>query len=260
MPADLETWAIALSVVLHAGMAGALALARGCAPESEALFDPNDVMEVSMAVLPKSAGRQADRASRAPRPAEGDARAAAPPEPSTDQMTYQDPTRERTQGEKPKDRSKERDELLRSLQRDQLARSMADAPIGDADRLATDPDSTLSMEEAFGFGGGVGPQDPEAVRYLLELRQLLLPNWNPLPRIVEENPSLFTVVDVWLDGDGRIQETGVAQGSKNDSFDRACTLALAKVARLPLPPERFRYQTRKGIQIRVTFRASDARK
>jgi TonB family protein len=260
MPGDLQAWAVAVSLTLHGAAACSLALVRGCSPDREVLFNPADVMEVSMAVLPKSAGRQADRASRAPRPAEGDVSAAAPPQQPTDQMTFQDPDKERTQGERPKDRTKERDDLLKSLRRDQLARSMADAPLGDADRMATDPDSTLSMEEAFGLGGGIGPQDPEAVRYLLELRQLLLPNWNPLPRVIEENPAAFTVIDVWLEEDGRIADSRIAQGSGNDSFDRACTLALARVSRLPVPPDRFRYETSSGIQIRVTFRASDARK
>ncbi|MFH1463052.1 MAG: cell envelope integrity protein TolA [Pseudomonadota bacterium] len=261
MPADLQSWAIAVSLLLHGCVAGTLAITRGCAPEPSVLFDPSEVMEVTMAALPKSAGRQPDRASRAPSPAEGQQQAAAPPQQPTDQMSFKDPTKEKAKGEeRPKDRSKERDDLLASMRRADLVRQLADAPLGDVDRMATDPDSTLTMEEAFGLGGGVGPVDPEAARYLVQLRQNLLPHWNPLPRIIEEHPSIFTVVDIWLDDDGEIADSGVKAGSGIDAFDSSCLLAIAKAARLPLPPDRFRVETRKGIQIRVTFRASDAQK
>ena len=261
MAGDLQAWTIAVSLLLHGCAAGALAFTRACAPEQKILFDPKDVMEVTMAALPKSAGRQPDRASRAPRPAEGQQQAPAPPQQPTDQMSFKDPTKEKTKGEEPpKDHTDRRDALMDSLRRQQLVQSLAEAPLGDVDRAATDPDSTLSMEEAFGLRGGVGPVDPEAARYLVLLRQNLLPHWNPLPRIIEEHPDSFTVVDIWLDEDGKITDSAVKTGSNIDAFDRSCLLAVAKAAKLPLPPDRFRVETRKGVQIRVTFRASDANK
>jgi TonB family protein len=261
MPADLQAWAIALSLVLHGCVAGTLAVSKGCTPEPRVMFDPKDVMEVTMAALPKSAGRQPDRASRAPRPAEGQPQAPAPPQQPTDQMSFKDPTKEKTRGQdEPKDHTDQRQALMDSLKRQQLVQSMSDAPPGEIDRMATDPDSTLTMEEAFGLGGGAGPVDPEAARYLIQLRQNLLPYWNPMPRIIEEHPGAATVVDIWLEEDGKIAESSVKTGSGIDAFDRSCLLAVAKAAKLPLPPDRFRVETRKGVQIRVTFRASDANK
>jgi len=259
MPAgtDLQAWAIALSLGLHSCLAGTLAATRGCSGDAEPLFDPDDVMMIEMAALPKSAGRLPDRASRAPRPADGAPEAMTQPQQPSDQMRFEDPDKEKEKGEKVEDHSLDRERLLAEARRKALVDSLSDAPIGDADRQQTDPDSTL--DATFGFGGATGPVDPEAARYLVELRQVLLPLWNPLPKVVEQNPAIFTLVDIWLDPDGRIADSEVQTPSGNGSFDQACLTAVARARRLPIPPARFKVETRKGIQIRVSFRASDAR-
>ncbi len=255
---DMPPWAVLLSLVMHGGLAGFLALSKACKPDDSALLMPD--MDVMMVPLPKATGRLPDRASRAPRPAQGADTPAPPKQSDPDQMRFEDPEKEKSQGDpQPQDRSDERRDLLRDLKRQQALDALRDAPIGDADRMATDPDSTLTVEEAFGLGGGIGgPVDPLAARYLLELRQTLLPHWNPLPRVIEENPSAFTVVDIWITDTGRYKSADVKVGSGNDSFDRSCLTAVAKAGSLPLPPDKFRVESRKGIQIRVTFRASDA--
>ncbi len=247
----IQAWNIGLSLVVHLALAGLLMASKTCNPDPGAFFDPDEVMEVSMVALPRSAGRLPDRATRAPPPAQG------PQDPN--QMRFEDPEQQVEEEQTPvRDNTDSRRDLLASLRRQQLVDNLADAPLGEQNRSATDPDSTLSMEEAFGSGTGTA-MDPEAARYLMELRQNLLPLWNPLPRIIEDNPGIFTVVDVFLDDSGSVRKSGVYQSSGSDSFDQACVRAVVKASRLPLPPDRFRFETPKGVQIRVTFRASDAR-
>lgn len=257
---QMPSWAVLISIVMHAGLAGLLAVSKACKPDDSSLLMPD--MDVMMVPLPKAAGRLPDRASRAARPAQGADTPAPPQQVDPDQLRFEDPTKEKSKGEpQPKDHSDARQDLLNNMKRQQLIDQLADAPIGDADRLATDPDSTLTVEEAFGLGGGFGgPVDPDAARYLLELRASLLPHWNPLPLIIEQNPDIYTVLDVWISDTGRYKSADVKIGSGNDSFDRSCLTAVAKAGTLPVPPDKFRVETRKGIQIRVTFRASDANK
>ena len=257
---NMPPWAVIISLVMHAGLAGLLALSKACKPDDSSLLMPD--MDVMMVPLPKAAGRLPDRASRAPRPADGANTPTPPKQNDPNQMRLDDATKEKAQGApKPEDHSDARQDLLRDMKRQQALDALRDAPIGDADRMATDPDSTLTVEEAFGLGGGFGgPVDPAAARYLLELRAALLPHWNPMPLVIEQNPEIFTVLDVWIADNGRYKSADVKIGSGNDSFDRSCLTAVAKAGTLPLPPDKFRVETHKGIQIRVTFRASDAKK
>lgn len=254
----MPPWAVVVSLVMHGGLAGMLAVSKACKPDDDGLMLPS--MDVTMVALPKSAGRLPDRASRAPRPSQGADTPAAPKQTDPNQMRFEDPEKEKAQGDpQPADHSDARQDLLRDLKRQQALDALRNAPIGDADRMATDPDSTLTVEEAFGLGGGVGgPVDPEAARYYLELRQTIMPNWNPLPSTYEGKPEMLTVVDIWIDDRGGYKSAKVATASGNDSFDRSCLNAVARAGRLPVPPDKFRVETRKGIQIRVTFPASDA--
>jgi TonB family protein len=255
---NMPPWAVIISLVMHLGLAGLLAISKACKPDDSDLLMPD--MDVMMVPLPKASGRLPDRASRAPRAAPGADTPAPPKQSDPNRMRFEDPAKEKPQGEPARENhSDARQDLLRNLKRQQALDALRDAPIGDADRMATDPDSTLTVEEAFGLGGGIGaPVDPEAARYLLELRGALLPHWNPLPSTYEHNPDMFTVLDAWISDDGRYKSADVKIGSGNDSFDRSCLTAVAKAGTLPLPPDKFRVETRKGIQIRVTFRASDA--
>jgi TonB family protein len=255
---QMPPWAVLVSLVLHAGLAGMLALSKACKPDDSGLMIPQT--DVMMVALPKASGRLPDRASRAPQPAPGADTPAPPQQNNPDQMRFEDPTKEKAKGDpKPKDHSDARRDLLNNIKRTQALDALRDAPIGDADRLATDPDSTLTVEEAFGLGGGIGgPADPELTRYLLEVRAAVLPHWSPLPLIIQQNPRLVAVVDVWMSEDGRYRDADILESSGNDSFDRSCLHAVAKAGRFPVPPDKFRIETRKGLQIRVTFQASDA--
>ncbi len=255
---QMPPWAVIVSLVLHAGLAGMLALSKACKPDDSGLMIPQT--DVMMVALPKASGRLPDRASRAPRPAPGADTPAPARQADPDQMRFEDPAKEKAQGvSQQRDHSDKRQDLLNSIKRKQALDALRDAPIGDADRMATDPDSTLTVEEAYGLGGGIGgPADPELARYLLEVRAAVLPHWSPLPLIIQQNPDLVAVVDVWLSEAGRYRSADVLQGSGNDSFDRSCLHAVAKAGSFPVPPDKFRIETRKGLQIRVTFQASDA--
>ena len=239
---------VVVSTLLHLVLVGTLAATRSCTDDDEPLFDPDEIMEVQMVALPKSAGRNPDRATRAPAPA------VAAPAPDT--MTYQDPSVEkRPTKEHVKEQQAKRDELLRQLKRESLIRSLSNAPVGSVDRGATDPDSTLEGDV---WGSGVGViTDPELARYLTELRQAVIPQWAPLPRLIQENPGLEADIFVWLDDLGVVQTARVGTSSGNSSFDESCLRAVRKAGRLPIPPAKYRVDDTSAFGIR--FRASDAK-
>lgn len=240
-----------LSLGVHGLLVLMLVLSRSCGDPEDPLFDPDEVMQVQMVALPKAAGRLPDRASRAPRPAEG-AREAPP---KTSDMVFKTPEATPDKGQERAPPDTRREDLLARMR--EQAHQDPTAPLGDADRMATDPDSTLSPEEAFGGSGGGLPMDPELARYVADVRKLVLPNWAPLPRIVQENPDIFTVVEIRIEDDGTIRSPRVVRPSGNASFDESCVRALQKTGRLPLPPARFEALARKGVWIH--FPASDAR-
>lgn len=258
-PAGLRGRDLGVSVLFHVMITLLLASSRACQEESAPLFDPQDVMNVEMVALPKATGRNPDRATRAPRPPEGSRTAEAPPADPDQMVVPQEQTEEQPSGASTPspDAQARRDELLRDLRREQLVKQMdASAPLGDRDRLATDPDSTLSPD-AVGWGSGSGtPMDPELARYIVKLRQRILPHWTPLPRLIRENPDIETVVGVWLDPDGVVQVVRVLKDSGSASYDQSCLRAVRKAARLPLPPDKYLSKLNQGIAIR--FPASDA--
>jgi len=235
------------SLGMHALVASLLLAVRGCEGADRPLFDADEVMTVQMVSLPKARGRLPDRATRAPAQAAGAPDAVAPPVSSD--MAYHDPTAAPTRGG---DRTDRRKDLLETLRRQQASGVPSDAPLGDVDRLATDPDGALSDEFLFGGTGSGIPADPDLARYNMDLRQAVIPNWTPLPRILQENPSAWAVVEVTLHPDGR-----VARSSGIGSFDESCLRAVQRSGRLPLPPARFSALASDGILLMLT--ASDAR-
>lgn len=253
---NMPIWAVLVSVALHGGLGGLLAASKACKPDDSHFDQP--FMEVAMVPLPKAAGRLPDRASRAPAPSQGAPDTPAPPKQSNpDQMRFEDPTKDKQQGSH--DHSDARRDLLADLKRQKALDALRDAPIGPTDRMATDPDSTLTAEEVFGLGGGVGgPIDEEAARYLLELRAAILPHWYPLHKTIDENPDIATVLDVWITDKGRYKAAEIRESSGDESYDRSCLVAVAKAGTLPVPPGRYRVETRKGIHIVVTLRGPDA--
>jgi TonB family protein len=241
-----------VSLALHALVATLLVAARGCGGGDEPLFDADEVMMVQMVSLPKARGRLPDRATRAPSPAAGAPDAVAPPAPSD--MAFHDPAAEPNRGSDQADR---RRDLLESLRRQQATGASSEAPLGDVDRAATDPDGALTDEYLFGGTGSGIPADPDLARYNMELRQAVIPQWTPLPRIIQENPGAWAVVEVTLLSDGRVDEASIARSSGIGSFDESCLRAVHRAGRLPVPPSKFPALARDGILLMLT--ASDAK-
>ncbi len=241
------------SLVLHVLLATLLVATRGCRGGDRPLFDADEVMMVQMVSLPRAKGRLPDRATRAPAPTAGAPDAVAPPTPSD--MVYRNREAEPTKGAEASDR---RRELLDALRRQQaVGASTSDAPLGDVDRAATDPDGVLTDDFLFGGTGSGVPADPDLARYNMELRTAVIPQWTPLPRIIQENPDAWAVLEVTLHPDGRVDEVRVARSSGIGSFDESCLRAVTRAGRLPLPPVRFPSLARDGILLMLT--ASDAR-
>lgn len=256
-PTDLGVRDMAVSVVLHLALAGVLFFSRSCAQEPEPLLPQDEIIMINLAALPRSEGRTPDRATRAPRPAEGAPEAVvAPPRP--DAMSLPDPKAEKSKGTTaPPDPDVRRDELLRDLKREQLVRSLnPDAALGDVDRAATDPDGTLPPDMVFGTGTATGPVDPEAARWAAEIRRLVTANWVTLPRFTQDNPTLSTIVKILLDEEGKVKDVKVFTSSGNASFDDSAVRAVQRTARLPLPPAKFPFKPPMWIKFR--FGASDA--
>ncbi len=254
----LKPWDLLLSLLLHGTVVLFLLLGRGCIEDDQPLFDPDEIMQVQMVALPKARGRNPDRATRAPSPPPP----APVPEaamPSPEPFAEPHPSNSETRPEEPPPKADSRDrraDVLRQLRRSELIKDIQ-APLGDVDRSATDPNSTLSPEEAFAGLGTGAPMDPDLARYQSQIRRIVLPNWTPLPRIIQDNPDLFTIVEVTLDADGKIEKTRMARPSGNTSYDESCIRAVQKSGRLPLPPPKFQNLASRGIWIH--FPASDAR-
>lgn len=241
------------SLALHVLAAILLVSVRTCGGGDEPLFDADEVMMVQVVSLPKAKGRLPDRATRAPAPAAGAPDAAAPP--TASDMVFRDEEAEPNQGADSTDR---RRQLLESLRQQRATGSASpDAPLGDVDRAATDPDGALSDEVLFGGTGTGIPADPDLARYNMELRQAVIPQWTPLPRVIQENPEAWAVLEVTLHPDGRVDDVRVARSSGIGSFDESCLRAVSRAGLLPLPPSRFPSLASDGILLMLT--ASDAR-
>lgn len=261
--AGLRPRDLVISAAAHALVLVSLMVSRGCAEEEKKpLFNPDEVMQVEMvAAVPKSTGRP-DRATRAPDPVVGEVpvvEKSAPlePPPNPQQMKFEDEKAKPDKGEKvkPEDAAKLRNEALRQVQRENLVRSF-DGPLSDRNRTQTDPNGVEGLDFVYGTGSGA-PVDPEIARYISSVRGVVIPNWSPLPSIIQANPKLVTAIEVQLASDGTVKKAEVYKTSGNKSFDESCVRAFQRSGRLPLPPQRFRAP---GLTtIRVYLLASDAR-
>lgn len=227
---------------------GALVIAMAVlAPPSSPPVDPEDVMEVSMVVLPRSESSIPDRASKAPIPRGASPEAAAEPAPVRESdLSLPEPEVEPARGAP--ERHTSREELLRELEMQAL---LADAPDGPVDRSASDPHSTT--EEAI-HAAGVGTLgDPEWARYQQRLQQLFMSKFSILP--TSSMSELVCVVNVQVqirpeDDMARVVDVEVAEPSGNLSYDAAARRAAEAVRSVPLPPERFVHVLQRGFQVR----------
>jgi len=206
------------------------------------LIDLDNVMEVSMVVLPKSPTEMVHRATQAPTPT-GQKTAThrkviTPPRQSD--LVIKKKDAKTNQG----DNSAE----LRRLILLNAAKSQADAPEASETVQASDPNSTTNESFTIGTAGQLA--DPELARYIKTIQELFHKNFNPLPTIVAANPKIECKVHVRFDmNTGTINSIKMIRSSGNASYDGAAKRAIESVQRVPLTPARFTTQFTDGYLV-----------
>jgi hypothetical protein len=232
--------------MLHIWLAGTLACGSFLFAARAVPPPPDNAMEVSMMVLPRSQTHMSERAQHAPRET-GETPTADQPAPVRESdLTLNQPDAPKTKGTTPKVTSKDRDRALRDLLKDDL---LEDTPEGAVDRTASDPNSTT--DDAVNATGLGVPTDPEYARYVSQIEALFRKNFHPLPSITAANPDLLTKVHIEVDpATGGVTGYEITGPSGNESYDRAAESAVQAVPTIPLPPERFRELLAGGYTIK----------
>ncbi|NOY24410.1 MAG: cell envelope integrity protein TolA [Oligoflexia bacterium] len=247
------TWEIPASIALHGAIVAIVLLGHCGSRDSGPLIDPTKVMQVHAVALPKSTSTMPNRPSRTPDAPKGSQASDTPPPPPTaSEMALKKHDAEKPKGDdRPKDRSADREALLRQAKRQALLKDPT-APIGDQDHTRTDPNG-VDIKDAI-FGLGTGTMDPELARYISACRAAILPNWTPLPAILQAHPDLSVQLLVPVAADGKLGEAQLVTGSSDSGFDRSALLAVLKTGRLPKPPGRFRDSAAAGVLITLAAR------
>jgi TonB family protein len=272
------------SLILHGGLALMLASSKGCLPE---ITQPKPVTKINIVTLGSiKKSKVPDRASRkerssAPKPPapsepKADTTSVTPPKPS--QMTVpkeqkQEPKEKpkETPTEKPKEQNKptevpkekttkpkdtpdqnSREELIRKTQREQLLKSLQSAPVGPKDREATSQEGT---DKTLPGMPSATPSDPILAQYVSEARAKIIPNWAPLPTLIEAHPEYEVIIQVEVLANGSLRNPVVIKKSGDASFDAAAIRAIYKTVSLPPPPEKWKASAAQGILI--TLAAAD---
>jgi hypothetical protein len=211
------------------------------------LIDPDQAIEVSMVVLPKSRNALPDKAMRAPREAGAQAPSEVSPEEAPVRESDLAYEREVPKPEGDPNADRRRDEMLAEMERERLMQDLA-AATGEYDQDASDPNSTAD----FGLNTGAqgDPADPEYARYIMQLQQLFMQHFRPLPGIAQSNPGIRAEMYLVVDPEsGAIEEYRLKKSSSNEAYDRAAELAVQEVGRIPLPPEKYRHLVKGGYVI-----------
>ncbi len=280
------------SVVLHGALAILLANSKGCMPE---ITQPKPVTKVNVVTLGSiKKSKVPDRASRKerskpptpPTPAKKVTEPAPQPKPTVEapkpsemMIPKEEPPKEKEQPkkaeppkEKPKDKQPEkekpkkeskptekekpkkpsREELIRKAQKEQLLKSLQNAPVGPKDREATSQEGT---DKTLAGLPSATPSDPILAQYVSDARAKILPNWAPLPTIVEAHPEYEVIVQVIVLADGTLKSPKVIKKSGDASFDAAAIRAIYRTGSLPPPPEKWKSSAAQGILI--TLAAAD---
>ncbi len=244
-PVDRVPAFVGISTALHLGIAIVAVMWNAWFADDAPLFDPDDVMVVTMA-MPKSPDALPHRAERAPRaaaPAPSAPPQPTPPPPDPAELTLRDkqappPKPAPPKGPTPEELAAQRNRLMNLLDD-----PPPDAPIGTEDRSASSPDG---VDGAVGSGGAV-LGDPEFAAYISRVRSLFLPEFRPLPAL--KGQGLVSRVFVKTDDQGHVVASRILQTSGNPSWDQAALTAVRSVSSLPLPPERFRDRLAAGYTI-----------
>ncbi len=211
-------------------------------------------MEVSMVVLAKSKGAVPDKAMRAPNPKGVETPTApAPPEPQVKQSDLAFEVEKPTPVPEVKGDPRAADKRAAELAKLERARLLEDltAAEGEYDQDRTDPNSTSDF--SMNTGGKGDPADPEYARYILQLQQLFMRNFRPLPSIAQSNPGIKAVVFIEVDPDtGKVVDFRFKTPSGNESYDRAAEMAVQAVPVIPKPPAKYIELMKSGYQINFT--------
>ena len=266
------------SLILHGGLALMLANSKGCMPEITQPKPVTKINVVSLGSIKKS--KVPDRASRRerssapkpPKPVQSTPKTEAPKPtpPKPEQMTVpkEEPKKEnpKPKKEEPKKPQKEipkeqpaetpkknsREELIRKAQREQLLKSLQNAPIGPTDREATSQEGT---DKTLPGLPSADPSDPILAQYISQARDKIIPNWAPLPTLIESHPEYEVIIEVDVLADGTLKNPKVVKKSGDASFDAAAIRAIYKTVTLPPPPEKWKASAAQGILI--TLAAAD---
>lgn len=230
-------WELPLSAAMHVLVFATVMVVRCQGEPSPPPFKPQEVMMVEMSGLPRQETPMPQKAERAPPPAAGAPEAPAPIEPPPTRqsdMVLKTPDAPKQKGNPEEDAKRE--QLIAEMRRRALIENL-DAPIGTEDRMATDPNSTLSPEEAFGSSAGT-PTDPAVARWSAQVQKLVRANWHPLLSICQQTPSLSVTVKVPLNAAGAMTgEPEIDKSSGNGSIDESARRAVQQTGNLPAPPE-----------------------
>ena len=198
------------------------------------LINPDNVMEVSMVVLPKSTTKMVQRTTRK-RVAQGDIKSTqkVPTPPRNSDLKIHTPEAKSSQG------APDRSADLKRLVDMAKVLSQVDGPDSNQDSTASDPDSNVDTQINV---GSIGAQaNPELAKYIQTIRDLFHKNFSPLPTIVAANPKIECTIQVRIDlNTGRVLSVKTYKTSGNASYDGAAMRAVEAVSTVPLPPERFK--------------------
>lgn len=114
---------------------------------------------------------------------------------------------------------------------------LADAPIGETNRVPTDPNGVVGADPRLGSLRSGSKSDPEMAKWQSQVTAKLRQRFKPIgPR-----SDLKTVMHVWIDPEsGRILRYEVAESSGALSFDKAAERAVAATGTIPIPPAKYK--------------------
>ena len=211
------------SVGLHVVVAVGLFVAERFAPGSGPMFDPDEVMEVSLMAVAKS-DNMPDKASRVEPQVHGSTDVVPQVQTDSDLALHVEdaPQDEGSPEVDPAERKRVMDELRRKAALQNL-----DAAKGTTSRLASAKDGTQGAT-----GSAFTQGDPLLARWHAQMKPVVLKNFKPL----QTEAGLATTLAVKVDREGNVLDFKVTQSSGDPSFDNAAARALRLTSKVPAPP------------------------
>jgi hypothetical protein len=247
MPAGPSlTWELPAAAFGHALLFAIVTIARCGSGGEEPLFKPQETIQVALSGAPKNVTRMPQKAERAPdafRAPSTDVKA-PPPTPTNSDMAFQTPDAPKTKGDP---NAEARQKAMDELRRRQALRDLT-APLGDEDRLASNPEG---VEGGSGANASAGVNDPALARWAERAKQQISANWHPLQR----DPNLVVVLLIEVEASGRQSAAPkVRKSSGSVSFDETARRAAETTPNLGRLPEKFP----DGLAVELTFTLRDA--